>query len=419
MPPLIDEASARQAIREIAADARAHAVARASSLHLGLATLYHHVGAAGLLDDGAELAVAQIEQAIEHLAVGSANYHLIGGLPGIGWTLDHLLDRETADEVCDPIDQAIEAELATPRWTSDYDLVRGLTGMGLYGLARSHAPRGQAIVRRALDHLEANAERCPEGVAWFTPAELLVTWHREWFPRGRYDYGVAHGIPGVVGLLARCVAADLERERAARLLDGAVAFLLATAPPRQPARFPACRAPGQHDHAPTRMAWCYGDLGVAITLLAAARACRRADWEAEARALALQAAACPTEAARVVDASLCHGSAGLAHVLRRLHQALGDPELADGARRWFAHALAQRRPGDGLGGYSSPHTIDGVEQWQPDPSFLTGAPGTALALLGALGGDDPDWDELLLCGAAALAPAPPAPPAPPANTQPQ
>jgi hypothetical protein len=407
-PALIDEASAREAIREIAADARAHAVARASSTHLGLAVLYHHAGEAGLFDDGPALAVTAIEQAIEHLAAGSGNYHLIGGLPGIGWTLDHLLDRETADEVCDPIDQAVEAELAVLRWTSDYDLVRGLAGMGLYGLARAHSERGQAIARRALDHLEAVAERGPEGVAWFTPAELLVEAHRERFPRGRYDYGVAHGIPGVVGLLARYVAADLERERAARLLEGAVAFLLATAPPREPARFPACLAPGQRDHAPTRMAWCYGDPGVAIALLAAARACRRADWEAEARALALRAAACPPEVARVADAALCHGAAGLAHVLRRLHQALGDPELADGARRWFADALAQRRPGDGLGGYRSPHAVEGVEQWLPDPSLLTGAPGTALALLGALGGEDPDWDELLLCGAAALAPAPPA-----------
>ena len=51
------------------------------------------------------------------------------------------------------------------------------------------------------------------------------------------------------------------------------------------------------------------------------------NWQTEAVAIAERAAARAIEDSGVVDASVCHGSAGLAHIFNRLYQATGSPVL--------------------------------------------------------------------------------------------
>jgi hypothetical protein len=71
---------------------------------------------------------------------------------------------------------------------------------------------------------------------------------------------------------------------------------------------------------PARPAWCYGDPGVAGALLVGARATGSAAWEDEALALGHGVAARPFEQTGIIDALLCHGASGVAHVLNQLYQ---------------------------------------------------------------------------------------------------
>jgi lantibiotic modifying enzyme len=147
---------------------------------------------------------------------------------------------------------------------------------------------------------------------------------------------------------------------------------------------------------PARAAWCYGDPGVAVALLGAARAVGHATWEEAALAIARRAALRSFESSGVLDAGLCHGAAGLAHLFNRMYQMTGDPLLGDAARAWFERTLAMRQPHQGLAGYRSfePERTDA--QWVDDPSLFTGVGGIALALLGAISPLEPRWDRLLL-----------------------
>ena len=97
------------------------------------------------------------------------------------------------------------------------------------------------------------------------------------------------------------------------------------------------------------------------------------------------------------DAGLCHGAAGLAHLFNRMHQATGDLQLADAARDWFRRTLAMRHPGRGIGGFESWRPDKARSgTWTPDPDFLTGSVGIALALLAATAQVEPTWDAVLL-----------------------
>jgi lantibiotic modifying enzyme len=205
---------------------------------------------------------------------------------------------------------------------------------------------------------------------------------------------VAHGVPGVLPVLAQACAAGVD---ARELLDGAVAWTLAQKlPGEEESDFPYTVAEGS-DRKPTRLAWCYGDLGIAVTLLSAARTMGEESWEREAVEIGRKAARRRLEGSGVIDAGLCHGAAGDGHLFNRLYQATGDPVFREAAVYWIEQALAMQKPGEGIGGYQVWVVGEGTElAWRPDPGFLTGSAGIALALLAAATEVEPEWDRVLL-----------------------
>lgn len=345
-----------------------------------------------------ERANALLDDALDHLNTeGSAAPGLWGGLADVRFALAHMVEGDEGDDALRVIDDALLEGLASIEGC--IDLIGGLAGIGVAALEDPTRGHGRELATRALDAIERCSERDEHGVTWCTPPHLLPAWQRERCPDGYWNLGLAHGIPGVIGFLAAMVTVDIEAPRARALLDGAVPWLLATSPPRTRARFLHWRSRGNGaDNDAARLAWCYGDAGVAITLLAAARALDRKDWDAEARAMAKAMAARPFEQSGVLDAGICHGAAGVAHIFNRLYQATRDDELRDAACRWYRQLLAMRRPGEGIAGFPARNHVDGADVWIADDSVLMGASGVGLALLAAVTDLEPAWDRALLCG---------------------
>jgi len=340
---------------------------------------------------------ALLETALAELARGVGAPGLWGGLADVRFALAHLVEGDEGDHALGVIDDAlIEALRAVDE---RIDLIGGLAGIGAAALEDPARGRGAELATRVLDALERSAEVDAAGVSWFTPPHQMPAWQRERCPDGHWNLGLAHGIPGVIGFLAGAVIAELEAGRARGLLERAVPWLLAAAPPRSPARFPSWCGRGATDE-PARLAWCYGDAGVAITLLAAARACGNAAWADEARTIARGMAARTFDDSGVRDMGICHGAAGVAHIFNRLYQATGDEVLGDAARRWFARLLAMRRPGEAVAGFPARNHVDGQDVWVVDDGVLMGACGVGLVLLSAVSELEPAWDRALLCGVA-------------------
>ncbi|HSS75407.1 MAG TPA: lanthionine synthetase C family protein [Thermoanaerobaculia bacterium] len=355
-----------------------------------------------------EIAQQRLERAID--ALPARNPSLYGGFTGVSWAVEHLQggfaaadgagDAEDEDPNVD-IDTALLALLSQSPWASEYDLVSGLVGYGVYALERLPRPSAADCLELLVERLAEIAQPRPGGIAWHTPLHLMPEPNRPTFPKGADNLGLAHGTPGVIALLARILSAGVATERAGALLEEAVSWLLTQKlPPGEVSVFPYCAGPDVRIR-PARTAWCYGDPGIAMALLLAARAAGKPAWEREALDLARATAKRPPESCRVEDAGLCHGAAGLAHLLNRLYQATGDPELLPAARAWFGRALDFREPGRGVGGFLSfsppddDTTFDRLE-WNEDAAFLTGSTGVALALLAATSGVEPAWDRMLL-----------------------
>ena len=362
----------------------------------GLALFFHWLERAEPDGSAEQLAEELLEAAFEAVGAQPMGVALFSGFTGVAWAVQHLEDGREEDDALSDVDDALARRLQVSPWRGDFDLIKGLVGLGVYALER--LPRAAAV--RCLEGVVARlaelAEPHPSGLAWKTRPEWMLPERRKRWPQGWYDLGVAHGMPGIVAVLAGAVRADVAAAEARRLLDGVWRYLLAQRLPEPGASFPASIFPGT-EAKPGRAAWCYGTPGATLTLFSAARVLGDTAREAEVLALAREAAKRPVAASGVVDAGLCHGSAGLTHIFNRFFQATGESVFADAARTWLEHTLALKTPGQGIGGYAAwGRDAEDTPAWVARPGLLEGTAGVALALLAAASPVEPTWDRVLL-----------------------
>src|SRR5262249_30350792 len=158
-----------------------------------------------------------------------------------------------------------------------------------------------------------------------------------------------------------------------------VDWLLAQPPSQGPSRFPNWSVDADHEphYGPSRVAWCYGDLGVSAALLRASRCVDEPRWEKEAIAIARKEATRFDDTTGIRDAGLCHGTAGVAHIFNRMFQATGDVLLGDASRFWFERTLMMRQDGAGIAGYRvywpAVSELSKGPHWEDSTGFLSGA----------------------------------------------
>lgn len=366
----------------------------------GLAMFFAYLGLAqgeGLSGPCAGLAGTWMERALEASPRVGDNLGLHTGHTGIAWALDHLegLGHPPWDEdINDVLDETIAFHLDCPatRWRAE--LIDGLAGVGLYLLDRRGRGRSAGLLARVLDLLVAKSERSQGTATWYEAPETLFPEMLEAMPGGLYNLGVSHGIPGIIGFLAQAAG---RVAGAGALLDAAVPWLLGQKDHHADGSFfgagfgrrDLARNPDGHP-----LAWCYGDLGIALVLLAAARRRANPAWEEEAVALALACALRQDPRRGVEDACLCHGAFGNAHLFNRLFQATGEPALREAA-------LGRYRLGFGM--RTGPSSCAGFLPRNHDPGFpdrafelLCGISGIGLALLAGATAVEPAWDRILL-----------------------
>jgi lantibiotic biosynthesis protein len=373
----------------------------------GWALLFDYLARSG---DGKwrQPSIDALDRAIESVATTRLSSNLHGGFTGIAWAVEHLRAGEDAgDDANEEIDVALERALTDGTagvWARQFELVLGLVGIGIYALERLRRPSAVRLLERIVARLAVLSETTPHGITWRTDAELLPARALEKTPDGCYNLGVAHGIPGVVAFLAQVCAAGIAEGEARRLLEGGVAWLLAQRHPEEnEADFPAWVAPNGSPIA-RRVSWCYGNPGLAVALLVAARSVQHAQWERHALDFAHRSARRGVADPTVVEACLCHGTAGNGHLFNRLYHATGDERFRDVACAWFERTFSLQKPGQGIAGFLTLGLDDeGRDAWITSPGLLSGGTGIALALLAATSHVEPAWDRVLC---AAIPPRP-------------
>jgi class I lanthipeptide synthase len=276
-----------------------------------------------------------------------------------------------------------------------FDLISGLTGIGAYLLLRRSEPGPRAALAALLGRLVELTGEDGGLPRWHTPAGLLPPEELVRFPDGNLNCGLAHGIPGPLAVLAVALRDGAEVPGLAGAVDRTAAWLAAHRAddefgPNWPGAVPLDQAPGPPG--PTRSAWCYGGPGVAGVLWLAGQALDHPGHRELAVAAVEAALARPPSRRRTDSPTFCHGQAGLLAVTAAFARRTGRPGLAAAAAVLTGELLDRFEPASALG-YRD---LEAGGRALDQPALLTGAPGVALALLGATTPTEPAWARLFL-----------------------
>jgi lantibiotic modifying enzyme len=354
----------------------------------GIALFFTYLAASLAKKEYAQRAEDLVEQSVEILEEDTVPEGLFLGFTGVAWMLEHLRRMRCIETEGFPSEAAVvalTAALSGADWPGAFDVVHGLVGFGILALEADDS-QARKLLSLVVGQLEERSEDRCGGKTWRTRPDEHREDLRAIYFDGSFNLGLAHGVPGVLAFLNRAAAHE---SAAAALADATERWLLQQRLPEGAASvFPSRTYPGTEAE-PTRLGWCYGDMGVAAALMV------RPSIEAQslARELFLKAAGRSQAESGVLDMGLCHGSAGVAHLFNDYHQRSGEPWAAAAARRWYQITLRQRRDG-GLGGFYSLWPDEAG--WQRDPALLTGAAGIGLALLAAATETPPDWQRVFL-----------------------
>lgn len=271
--------------------------------------------------------------------LGGCGIGLYRGLTGVSWA-ESVIGRlhGTPPAAADDVD-ALVAEVLEGWPPSLWGLARGLVGVGVYGLERSAADAG--VLRLVLERLAEARRRASRACSG--------------------GLGMADGLSGLVAFAALVTATG----RGHDLLADVMGVMLAHAP-----------ALGGGPRVP---AWCHGDIGAAASL---ALAGPFLNHPLVPQTLTRVLDGIPLDPAPAgVDAlGICHGAAGVAHVLHRLSVATGRSRAWEATQAWGRALLRQLERG----------------QRCPEPGLLGGTAGVVLVLLSLASDVEPAWDRMLL-----------------------
>ena len=354
------------------------------------------LGNDGLADIGEEILVSSINN------IGSNTYPTYcAGVAGVGWVIDHLSQEgfieADNDELLSEFDTHLHRIMVSDMETGYYDFLHGAIGYGYYFLQRWKNTSSSVLkevyqnnLMELVAYLDESSEKDGSHVKWISLRDINSD-------DQVFNFSLAHGIPSVINFLGRLYEIDFFKPKVEEMLRGGVDYILnfMSSDSDEISLFPNWIQSDGNVSGPSRLAWCYGDLGIGITLWSVSK-CLSYDGLAEKAIEILKHTThrlTPHEN-MIVDAGICHGSYGNAQIYHRMYIETGDKVFEDAAAFWINNGLSKAVHEDGYAGYKQFRTHDGV--WENRLSLLDGITGIGLSIISYLSDFDAKWDERLM-----------------------
>jgi lantibiotic modifying enzyme len=343
-----------------------------------------------------ETLIPLVSEIIQGIRTEKVKPSFAEGLAGIGWAFEHLkkegfIELDT-DSIIGCLDDFLFPYMMRYVHTGDYDYLHGALGFGLYYLNRSSNPKTKLYIIELVDELEKKGIFSPDGIAWESKLYL------EGNEKG-YNLGLSHGLSSIVSVLNNFNRASIHSDKTLMLVTRAINYLLGK---KHDVKYTGYSYPAwiteneSHQMDVGRLAWCYNDLGVSMALWQAGQTFNKLSWKQEAIKVLLSTTEITDwKKARVNDACLCHGSAGIAHIYNRAYKNTGIEKFKESSIYWFEQSLKMARFDDGAAGFKffRPPEYGGMEKKY---GLLEGIAGIGLAMISAVSNIEPTWDKALI-----------------------
>jgi len=329
---------------------------------------------------------------LELFADGEKIHTFCSGVSGILYLFDFLRENDIVDiDILDNqqiLDDYIITRMRRDIRLQNYDFMHGALGVGIYFLKRKTYTE---YIQELVDFLYDTAEK--------EAANNIFKWESIIDPEKKhsgFNLSLSHGISSIIIFLSRVLKNGIKDERIKEMLTGAVNFILSEQKDfsLSGSHFPSYILKDSPETiSSSRLAWCYGDLGIGLALKQAGKILEKPEWEEKGFKILLQSTQRHTfDDTYVHDAGICHGSAGIAMMFRRVFLETNRNEFKDAILYWINQTLVFSRFDDGLVGYKTLLR----DEWICDYSLLTGISGVGLILLSYLQDDQQEWDEMFL-----------------------
>ncbi|MCD7938423.1 MAG: lanthionine synthetase C family protein [Tannerellaceae bacterium] len=311
------------------------------------------------------------------------------GLAGILFLFADLRENEFVDIEMEETEALFEDYLISgmrnDMAAQQYDFMHGALGVGLYFLKRKTRTD---LLKELIQYLYGTAEK-DEVNKVYKWKSLLI---KEELKYG-YNIALSHGISSIVLFLVKAIQQGIESEYLDPLLEGAVNYLLS-----QEIDYTTYGSfyPSQSTEQPgkSRLAWCYGDLGIAFAIYRAGEVVRNDEWKAKGLEVLLATTRrTGIEENGIKDGGICHGSAGIAMFFNRMYIETREPAFQQAAEYWIACTLQQASHPEGPAGYK---TFEKEGYQDTDYTLLTGIAGIGMTFLSFLTQDTQKWDTIFL-----------------------
>jgi lantibiotic modifying enzyme len=323
-----------------------------------------------------------------------------GGISGALWAIEYLNQYQfiefDSDGSFSDLDLFLLENMKRKSKNRVFDFLHDSLGYGYYFLKRYQTTKSTDLrklyynyIADLIDDLYDSAMYCKAGVYWKNgnpnlPPELI-------------DIGLAHGQASIVNYLANVSACNIENKKVRELLDLSISFILDFKNYNSISVFPkwiVLNSDSQNlNNAQSRLAWCYGDLGIAISLVNARRFFTKADLLKESTNIALKSCLRKSkEETEVVDFGLCHGCFGIAIIYKQFYSISGNSDFKIAAEFWLNEGLKTATFLDGLAGFKK---FSG-SGYKNETHLLDGIAGAGLALMSFLSPKNLHWEECLM-----------------------
>ena len=281
-----------------------------------------------------------------------------------------------------------------------FDVISGASGIGAYLLCRRQEPRVAETLDAILTGLVALSDGDGGRRRFRTPSRFLPADMAAVSPYGNLNCGLAHGVPGLLALLALAYRTGARVPGQGDAINRLGTWLVrhrthdrwgVSWPTFVPLDADGVERPTS-DREPSRTAWCYGSPGIARALWLAGDALSQPHLQTLA-VEAMDAVFRRPVTQRGIDSpTFCHGVAGLLQITLRFAHDTGLPAFTAQAAA-LARQISDHYEEDSILGFRSLEPGGNrVEQ----PGLLDGVPGVVLTLLAASMPGEPIWDRLFL-----------------------
>lgn len=274
----------------------------------------------------------------------------------------------------------------------NYDFFRGATGVSYFlTYDRQELPKLKGYFKKYFEILDDLVYDSATGkVLAFYNYETGV------IDQNHINLGLSHGITSIIKFCIQCINCGLCTDQAFRLLRLHVDFILT----KCNKDISICYFPNvtylseESETSFSRLAWCYGDLGIAYCLLHAGQTLKD-DYVISISLQILKASTSRKDVNRtfIHDAGVCHGAAGVAHIYNKLWLETKDPVFAMACDYWIKETISYCKYADSISGYKKYDTIN--SSFQNDSGLLEGSSGIGLVLLSYLTKEF-GWDFCLM-----------------------